>query len=537
MSRNTILEDEQERLYKGMIKGLMNVASGERLETLVQTVNPSGWQVSEDSARIDPEAKPQTAIHSFVLLPGSVIDCSEDIQEYPSHVIKSLTVEDTPEEDGEGNSWLHKLGININKWSFLNSLIGWSENRTQEKDHVTMSGGCSDTDHKVTELTECTTKEVLYIPYNLATSYITKIVKDMQQMKNKHMKIIRKLDNIRKKNQEQTITTIKKHGEKMRCLKSQLEAYQELMNQSNTHWQDIVKSLRERNRQLIQENEDLLHQMKQQTENWEEEKVWILENLCKTLDYLYTQHTLTLQDLHNISLHVEKLHDLMNFQIKILQAKSEKAEGEKSDVSEVSLLKTEQITNEEQKTEWSIEKGYLWQGHTILQKIQESLQKREKEVTELLQSERRFNKAMKPQMTMLAFLKSLVKKVHMIYCDVPEAQHCISQLIRKNDDERADCKEAFNKAQADILSYEVLHGNEPMDDRRIHLPAKLFRNIGKAKSDLEYVETEKIVFDCIQMGEIPSWIKRDCLYAAWTEDPATCSKETESPSQEALAEV
>lgn len=35
--------------------------------------------------------------------------------------------------DGEGKSWLHKLGMNINKWSFLNSLTGWSEDRTQEK--------------------------------------------------------------------------------------------------------------------------------------------------------------------------------------------------------------------------------------------------------------------------------------------------------------------------------------------------------------------------------------------------------------------
>lgn len=35
--------------------------------------------------------------------------------------------------DGEGNSWLHKLGMNTNKWSFLNSLVGWSENRALEK--------------------------------------------------------------------------------------------------------------------------------------------------------------------------------------------------------------------------------------------------------------------------------------------------------------------------------------------------------------------------------------------------------------------
>ncbi|CAM9157876.1 unnamed protein product [Bubo scandiacus] len=505
----------------------------------LRTVIPPGSQVPEDSIRIDPETKLQATIHSSVALPGSVIDYSEEIQEHPSCVIKSVMTEETPEEHGEGNSWLHKLGMNINKWSFLNSLFGWSENRALEKDHVKTSGVCSDAGHKATELEECTTKkEVPYIPYKLATLYIIKIVKDMQQMKNKHMKIIRQLENIKKEKQEQTVTTIKKlYGEKMRSLKSQLDAYRKLMNQSNTHWQDRVKSLRERNRQLIQEKEDLLHQMKQQTEKWEEEKVWIVENLCKNLDCLYTQHTLTLQELHNISLYVERVYDLMNFQIKILQQQSEKTEGEKVDVSEFLELKMEQVTNEEEKPEWSMEKGYLWQAHTLLQKIQESLQKREREVTELLQSERRYNKTMKPQITVLMFLKTLVKKVYTIYYDVPGAQQYISQLIRKNEDERADRKEAFNNAQADILCYEVFYGNEPMDDKRTQLSMKLFRNLGKAKSDLEYVETEKIVFDCIQTGEIPNWIKRDCLSVALTEDPATCSEETEPPSGGTHAEV
>lgn len=57
---------------------------------------------------------------------------------------------------------------------------------------------------------------------------------------------------------------------------------------------------------------------------------------------------------------------------------------------------------------------------------------------------------------------------------------------------------------------------------RTHLPTKLFRNIGKAKSDLEYVETEKIVFDCIQTGEIPNWIKNYCLYVASSGEKSSC---------------
>lgn len=51
-----------------------------------------------------------------------------------------------------------------------------------------------------------------------------------------------------------------------------------------------------------------------------------------------------LQELHNISLQVERLQDLMNFQIKILQQKTEKAERENSDVSEVFMLKKEKVS-------------------------------------------------------------------------------------------------------------------------------------------------------------------------------------------------
>ncbi|XP_071587177.1 uncharacterized protein [Heliangelus exortis] len=506
-------------------------------EAWVQPVIPSGSQVPEDKVRVDPDTKPLTNIHSPVPLPGSINDYSEEVQGHLESVIKSVTIEDTPEEDGEGNSWLHSLGMNINKWSFLNSLVGWRENRALEKDHLTTSGVCSGADNKE-ELKKCTTtEEVPYIPYKLAALYIFEIVKNMQQMQNKHMRIIKQLDNIRKENQEQTITNIKKHyGDKMRSLKSQLEAYRDLMTKRNTYWQDTAKSLRERNRQLIQEKEDLLHQMKQQTEKWEEEKVWILENVHKNLDYLYTQHVLTLQELHNISLYVERVHDLMNCQIKINQQNSKKAEGGKADASMILQLKTE-VTHKEEKPAWSMETGHLCQAHIMLQKVQESLQKREREVTELLRSQRKYNKAMKPQTTVLIFLKTLVKMVSTIKCDVPEAQQYISQLIRKNKDERAGRKEAFNNSQADILSYELFYGSEPMDDKRILFLTELFRNFGKAKSELEYVETEKIVLDCILTGEIPNWIKRDCLYIAFTEDPEALSEKKELSSRGTHEEV
>nr|XP_025953549.1 uncharacterized protein LOC112981834 isoform X2 [Dromaius novaehollandiae] len=176
--------------------------SQSKTEAWVQTVIPSVSQVPEDAVRSDAEPKSQTTIHSSVPLPGSVIDYSDEMQEQPSCVIKSVMTEEEPDQNGQRDSWLHRLGISTNKWSFLNSLIGWSEYRATEKDQPNTSVVCSADNHKVTELEECWRKEELsYIPYKLAKSYIAKIVEDMQQMKVKHMKIIKELDNIRKENQ------------------------------------------------------------------------------------------------------------------------------------------------------------------------------------------------------------------------------------------------------------------------------------------------------------------------------------------------
>ncbi|XP_068523895.1 uncharacterized protein [Anas acuta] len=107
--------------------------SQSRTDAWVRTVTPSCSCVPDDPVRSEPQPKPQSTIHSSVPLPGSVMNFSGEIQEHPSCVIKSVMLEETPEQDEEGKFWLHKVRMSINKWSLLNSLIGWSENRPLEK--------------------------------------------------------------------------------------------------------------------------------------------------------------------------------------------------------------------------------------------------------------------------------------------------------------------------------------------------------------------------------------------------------------------
>ncbi|XP_019410762.1 PREDICTED: centrosome-associated protein CEP250-like [Crocodylus porosus] len=487
-----------------------------KTEAWVKRGNPSNSHVTEDSLKNEAEPKSQETITSSVSLPGSVTNYLDEIQGHPSYEMKSIMIDEESTQVSHSESWLDKLGINKNKLAFLKCLIWWKESTTTiEKDHQTASGVRSHDAHGLTELDGCMTKdEQAYIPYKLAKLYITKIVKDMQQMKIRHMNIINELDCIRKEKQEQAVIVLKNHyNGKIKTLRAQLEAYQELVDKRNGDWQDMIKNLREKNRQLSQEKKGLLCQIKQQNEKWEEEKAWILDHFSQKLDHLYMEHVLTLQELQKITLSMEKVQELMNFQVDFPQQKAS-ITAEKTATSEVLEINGEQVLDELEKHEQILQKELLQNIHTKVQMIRESLLKREREIIELLQRENICNKTMKPQITMAAVLKTLVKEVHAIYNDVPEAQQYISQLIRKNDAERADQKEAFNNAQADILAYEVFYGCKPMDNKREQLPMKLFRNLVIAKSDLQYVEAEKTVLDCITTGEISEWIDKNSLHFA-----------------------
>nr|XP_014436449.1 uncharacterized protein LOC102452715 [Pelodiscus sinensis] len=496
--------------------------SQSKAEVWVQTVIPSSTQVTEDSLRSDVEPKSQATLTSSVPLPGSVTAYLDEMQVHPSSAIRSITIDEEIGQVGIGQreSWLNKLRINGNKLAFLKCLIGWKGSKTAVEEVA--PGVCSPDNHRPPELDGCMAKEEQpYIPYKLAKLYITKIVKDMQQMKIRHMKVIKELDCIRKDNQEQAITVLKsQHSGKMKILKAQLEAYQELVNKKNRQWQNTAKSLREKNGQLSQENKDLLYQIKQQNEKWAEEKTWILESFTQKLDHLYTQHFLTLWELQRIRLNMEKMVEIVNFQMDFPQQKA--------------LVTAEKVVDQVEEHEHVLQKELLWKAQATLEVAKQSLYKREREVTELLQSESE-HKTMKPQITVTTLMKTLVSKVHTLYCDVPEAQQYINRLIDKNDAERDNRKEEFNNVQADILSYEVIYGNKPTDYKREQFSVKLSRNLANAKSELEHAETEKIALDCIQKGEIPDWISKHCPYLTLSDsDQKKCDGEKSQLPDEAV---
>ncbi|KAJ6669587.1 hypothetical protein lerEdw1_000136, partial [Lerista edwardsae] len=290
--------------------------SQSKTEAWVQAVVPSSSQVTEESLRSDVEPKSQTTIISSVPLPGSVIDHPDEMQAHSLYVAKSSgsDAEAGHGEAGQGQSFFNKLGFNKNKSSFVKCLNEWKGNKTAaQKGHPSSPRVLSHDN----QLGGCLSKEEQpYIPYRLAKLYITKIAKDMQQMKTGYVKVIKELEHAGKENKEQAIMELKnQYGNKMKILRDQLGAYQELVDKKNQYWQDTMKRLKEENMKLRQEKEELASQIILQREKWDKERAYLLKSTTQKLDSLYTQHTLTVEELQRSRLNLEKVQKIVNFQM------------------------------------------------------------------------------------------------------------------------------------------------------------------------------------------------------------------------------
>ncbi|XP_048360335.1 uncharacterized protein LOC125437006 [Sphaerodactylus townsendi] len=349
--------------------------SQSKTEAWVQTVIPSHSQVIEDSLRNNAEPRSQGTIISSVPLPGSVTDYLDEIHVHPSHAVKSIAVDEEAAhgEIKQGQNWLNKLGFDKNKLSFLKCLNEWKGNKTPASKGLLSSPRILPHDN---QLGGCLSKEEQsYIPYRFAKLYITKIVKDMYQMKIGYVKVIKELELVGKENQEQAIMALKnQYNNKMKILRVHLEAYQKLIDRKNQDWQVTVKKLEEENNKLSQENEELVNQIRLQKEEWDNEKACLLKNATQKLDCLYTQHTLTLEELQKTRLNLEKVHKIVNFQMDL-------------PCDQQKTLITSDEVEMDGRHDCSPQKKLLLEVKTTLEMVEESLQKQYRDISELLQSE------------------------------------------------------------------------------------------------------------------------------------------------------
>ncbi|XP_025020596.1 uncharacterized protein LOC112540317 [Python bivittatus] len=226
-------------------------------------------------------------------------------------------------------------------------------------------------------------EELFYIPYRLAKLYITKIAKDMHQMRIRYLKVIKELEHTGKESQEQAIMALKnQYSDKIKHLSAYLEAYQEMVGKEKQCWQDTRKRLEEENKKLRQEKAELMNQIQVQDEKAGKEKSWLLKSIVQKLHCLYTQHTLTIKELRRSRLDLENVQKMV----------TENRETEKN----TTKIKFDTITQDgqgsfvvdiEEVQDYLPEKKLLMEVKTSLEQVKTSLQKRETELSELLQSE------------------------------------------------------------------------------------------------------------------------------------------------------
>ncbi|XP_077792088.1 uncharacterized protein LOC114606889 [Podarcis muralis] len=383
--------------------------SQNKTEAWVQTVIPSSSQVTEESSRSDAEPKSQTTISSSIPLPGSIMDYMDELQMHPPCAAKSAAIVEEAGcgEIGQGQSWLNKLSFNKNKLSFVTCLNERKGNKTAQKGHPSAPRVLFHDN----QLDGCLSKEEqLYIPYRLAKLYITKIAKDMHQMKIGYTKAIKELEHVGKENQEQAMMALKnQYSNKMKNLRAQLEAYQEAVDKQNQYWQDTTKKLKEENRILRQEKEDLANQITLQKEKWGDEKAWLLKSTTQKLDCLHNQHTLTIEELQKSRVNLEKVEKIVDFQMDLPcdqrraliisdeitekgitdhNAGVEKSNvtTQESETTEPAQRSTSVVVEMEEAHNGLPQKKLLLEVKATLELVKGSLHKRETEISELLQN-------------------------------------------------------------------------------------------------------------------------------------------------------
>lgn len=385
------------------------------LEAWVQTVLPTSSQITEESLRSDVEPKSQTTIISSVPLPGSVIDHPDEMQALPLYVAKSVAgdAEAGHGEVGQSESFLNRLGFNRNKLSFVECLNEWKGHKTTVQKGLPSSQRELSPDDQLGCLSK---EEQPYIPYQLAKLYITKIAKDMQQMKTGYMKVIKEQEYAGRENKEKAILELKnQYGNKMKNLRAQLGAYQEMVDKKNQYWQDTIKRLKEENMKISQEKEELVSQIVLQREKWDKEKACLLESTTQKLDSLYTQHTLTVEELQKSRLNLEKVQKIVNFQMDLPYDQrraliisdeitgnrtTEKNMSDKKSTATSQVMGTTEsdqssqsfvVEMEEEVCECLPQKKLLLEVKTTLETVEASLHQCEKEIVEFLHSEQRHN--------------------------------------------------------------------------------------------------------------------------------------------------
>ncbi|KAI0243233.1 hypothetical protein LSAT2_022049 [Lamellibrachia satsuma] len=192
-----------------------------------------------------------------------------------------------------------------------------------------------------------------YVPYLLARDRIAKITDDMKRMKLRHIIIVNDIEknygDIEEETQKQfTVFVVglrKTYKEKVHTFRHVIDVHRVELNQKQQYWDNALKSLSMRNKQLLTEKKALLIQNKVEFDRLEKQKEEAVRQMTLSLDTTSKTHVETykkmedeLQEKDRINLQLQEENKVEKETIEKLQNEIEELKRESKGVMAAVLL-------------------------------------------------------------------------------------------------------------------------------------------------------------------------------------------------------
>ncbi|XP_072289953.1 uncharacterized protein [Eucyclogobius newberryi] len=320
----------------------------------------------------------------------------------------------------------------------------------------------------------------IYIPYESAEMCVTQIAHDIEGLKRKHLEIVKELESsftaTARENQESTTVRIRSHYQlKLNSLKKMLHLYQEKVEKKNADLDKQVTALSAQNRQLLEEQRAETGRSKEESLQWQREKSKIMEMFSNRLDVLHQHQASTLQELQMARQEVAKVQEML---VQSAQAQ------------EVKEAETSENKEGCKESNTPIEGAKL-----RLEELKESLYKREREITELLESQSPFPPVPLPSCTVL--LSTVIQKANAICKVTEESKALLAKMIEEN-------QVCLKEAQDKLCKLDSEGGDK---DRSEDYESQL----SLLQETVRELEVSQLALFCIKTRQVPAISECDAI--------------------------
>ncbi|KAL0979662.1 hypothetical protein UPYG_G00187930 [Umbra pygmaea] len=325
------------------------------------------------------------------------------------------------------------------------------------------------------------------------------IAEDMQNMKSRHQEMVQELEenfqSASRENQERTVQTIRTHYQnKLNALKTILDLYQEKVEKKNSQWEESIKSLGRQKESLEEELRAERRRCSEEALQWQREKNKMLELFSTRLDLLHSHQASTLQELQMARQEVSKVQDML----KTPPHREQELEAFPTEAGDT----IDHCNGSGQQTEGCSDRELPLEGaQARLEELKESLYKREREITELLDTEQ----TAIPPVTLapppcVVLLRAVIEKACHMYSEVSEARLLVDHMFKENSAALAHVRQKLDHMTEDD------HNRKAEDNPNPECvdPDEYISNVLLLQQTLRDCEITQMALDSIRTGASPS---------------------------------